>query len=570
MSGTEATISWDVSGYYMYLPATFIYKDLKQQHFQNEILQKYRFTPDFQQAFLDQKSGNYVMKYSSGQALQYLPFFAAGHLAAKVLGYPDDGFSLPYQLAISIGALLVSFLGLFYLRKVLLNYFSDGTTALVLLVIVLATNYLNYAAIDGAMTHNLVFTLYALLLYFTDRFYRNPTFLKAAAIGICCGWATLTRPTEIISVIIPLLWGIYNLPSLQNRFRFIASHLPKFLLAALLFILVGSIQMMYWKYATGNFLVYSYQDQTFSWLAPHFKKGIFSHQSGWLFYTPVMVFSLIGFIWLYKQQRTIFPAIFVFSLLFIYICFAWDIWWYGGSLGIRAMVQAYAVLAFPLAAFTQFVKNSNWKFPVLALVLLFTAYNLWLTHQAHRGGLLEAGNMTKAYFWRIVGKNKDTVPKDVRKFLDTDEEFTGVRKDVAVLLSNDFEQDTTLHCSQVISGKRSLCLTKEKQYSPEFRAPIKNGDADYVRATAEIRVLNKEWDVWKMAQFIIKIYNQDQFVKQEFIRVHRIMDDNQTRTLYVETKLPKEPFDNVRVSFWNADSDKELIIDNLVLEKFNE
>ena len=27
--GGEATISWDVSGYYWYLPALFIYKDLK-------------------------------------------------------------------------------------------------------------------------------------------------------------------------------------------------------------------------------------------------------------------------------------------------------------------------------------------------------------------------------------------------------------------------------------------------------------------------------------------------------------------------------------------------------------
>lgn len=74
-SGTEATISWDASGYYMYLPALFIYKDIKKCAFKDSILAKYSPTPDFQQAFVHTKSGNYVMKYSSGQAITMMPFF---------------------------------------------------------------------------------------------------------------------------------------------------------------------------------------------------------------------------------------------------------------------------------------------------------------------------------------------------------------------------------------------------------------------------------------------------------------------------------------------------------------
>ncbi len=50
--GTEATLSWDASGYYMYLPAIFIYNDIKKCSFKDSILQKYQPTPDFQQAFL--------------------------------------------------------------------------------------------------------------------------------------------------------------------------------------------------------------------------------------------------------------------------------------------------------------------------------------------------------------------------------------------------------------------------------------------------------------------------------------------------------------------------------------
>lgn len=51
----EATIGWDVSGYNLYLPAIFIYLDVKELKFFLEIMKKYRPTPDIQQASVDKK-----------------------------------------------------------------------------------------------------------------------------------------------------------------------------------------------------------------------------------------------------------------------------------------------------------------------------------------------------------------------------------------------------------------------------------------------------------------------------------------------------------------------------------
>ena len=91
---SEATISWDVSGYYLYLPATFIYKDLKNLDFYNDVRDKYNFTPDFQQAYLHRENGNYVMKYSMGQAIHLAPFFFCAHLyAINSEIYQADGYS---------------------------------------------------------------------------------------------------------------------------------------------------------------------------------------------------------------------------------------------------------------------------------------------------------------------------------------------------------------------------------------------------------------------------------------------------------------------------------------------
>lgn len=87
------------------------------------------------------------MKYPMGQALQFLPWFLTAHWLAEPLGFPADGFSAPYQAAIAWGSLLIAFLGLWYLRRVLLNYFSEGITATVLVSIVFGSNYLAWPAL---------------------------------------------------------------------------------------------------------------------------------------------------------------------------------------------------------------------------------------------------------------------------------------------------------------------------------------------------------------------------------------------------------------------------------------
>ena len=86
------TITWDKFGYYLYLPAFFYDDPAKLNNFQH-MLEIYN--PGGGYAALKAPNGNYVMKYSCGMALMYLPGFAIGHFAAKIFGYPVDGLSYP-------------------------------------------------------------------------------------------------------------------------------------------------------------------------------------------------------------------------------------------------------------------------------------------------------------------------------------------------------------------------------------------------------------------------------------------------------------------------------------------
>lgn len=118
---SEATISWDVSGYYWYLPAVFIYKDLKGLNFSDSIRNANGCSPDNQQ-ITNLPNGSKVLKYSSGLTVQYLPFFLMAKLLAKPLGYLDNRFSLPYQLEIQLGALNV-FAGIMVFAEIITQIF---------------------------------------------------------------------------------------------------------------------------------------------------------------------------------------------------------------------------------------------------------------------------------------------------------------------------------------------------------------------------------------------------------------------------------------------------------------
>lgn len=568
-SKTEATISWDVSGYYLYLPATLIYKDITQLKWWAEIEARYQPGPGMGQA-VQHPSGHYVMKYPMGQALQFLPWFLTAHVLAEPLGYPADGFSFPYQVAISFGSLLVALLGLWFLRRVLLLYFSDGIVAAILICLVFGSNYLEYAGITGAMTHNWLFTLYSILIFTTIRFYERPDFGKAAIIGLLVGWATLTRPTEIISMLIPLLWGIGSLAALRERVLFFRKHLSKIGLAVLVAAVVMSFQAVYWKYATGEWIVYSYEEQGFSWLKANIAKVLWSARAGWLVYSPMMAFAVIGLFFLPKRLPDIFWAVFIYCITAFYITAAWDIWWYGGSLGQRALVQSYPLWAFPLGAFLVWISAQNWRRWVFVPFAVACIYiNIWWSHQAHRGGLFLVVDVDYHYIWKIMGR-LDRGP-DAKKFLDTKEEYTGSEKrSQGEILNLNFDSDTTSATTgeAPIAGARSLIMKPETAFSPGFELAIKPNQYDWLRASASFRCDEKEMEVWKMTQFTIRFQQGEKVLKNNIIRLQRHVDGSEIKTVFFDTKIPSEPFDRASLFFWNPGSSKAVRIDDVRVEVF--
>jgi hypothetical protein len=68
---------------------------------------------------------------------------------------------------------------------------------------------------------------------------------------------------------------------------------------------------------------------------------------------------------------------------------------------------------------------------------------------------------------------------------------------------------------------------------------------------------------------IIRYSNAGTVVQEDMIRVGRLLlYDGASRTIFLDSRLPKKAYDQIQLLFRNADSAKTLLIDDLVVESF--
>ncbi len=279
--------NYDRSGYYTYLPATFIYNDIQYLSFLDSLAVKYEIGGGAKYALKEQPDGKWLNKYPVGVSIFEAPCFFIAHAYCRVTQtYPADGYSEPYEAALILNTLLWSFLGLLVLRRFLLRHFTDTTSAIVLACIGFGTNFFTYTVFEYGMSHNYSFFLFACLLLFTDKWYRSGRSRHMRVIAVILGLIVLVRPVNIFAVMIPLLWGVYNKETLFQKTNLILSNVKSLLMALILFFAIIFIQFIYWKIVSGSWVVYSYSGERFCFGQPKILDGLFSFRKGWFIYTP--------------------------------------------------------------------------------------------------------------------------------------------------------------------------------------------------------------------------------------------------------------------------------------------
>lgn len=331
----EKVINEDAVGYYLILPALFIYNDPNFEFIDSSIRQQEKFNGYFPPVVNQLENNKNVCKYYSGVALLQSPFFIIGNsILQQFESY--SGFELPYHYLILLSVIFYVSWSIILLFKSLklLNIPWYWSMAMVI-VVIFGTNLQLYTTYDLAYSHSYSFFCFIALIYCSLIYRKNPQLKTIFFIGLLIGLIVVIRPANLLITIVPL----FIIP-----FSFVKNQLKRHLLPLILSLSIAPlIQMSLWHWQTGHWIVYPYKAETLNLFNPQLAELLWSYNCGWFTYTPVMpiivVFSCIA---LLIQRK--FKALLAFVLILfpsIYIIASWYYVHYGCTLGCRPITEFY-------------------------------------------------------------------------------------------------------------------------------------------------------------------------------------------------------------------------------------
>ncbi len=471
------TFYGDALGYYAYLPSTCIYDNLNaievlpdDQGIDSTVLDYFRSNEAYSRR---SPKGHFIIQYTYGIALMESPFFFAAHAYEKWQGGHANGYNKTYGAFLKLSVFFYALLGFFFLYKSLRFFFNDTVSLCTLCLLLIGSNLFWFTLMQAGMSHVYLFCLYAGLIYTTIRVHNSPKRVYFVLIGFLCGFITVTRPSDVLCVLIPLLYMVYDNATLHEKMHLIRTNRSAMLLSFIFFFLPIIPQLIYWKMYTGHFLYNSYIDQSFHWLHPEIFKGLFWFSNGWLIYSPFMLFSIIG-LFFYEKIKPFFLPLLVILPLYIYVIYSWWCYNYINGFGSRPMIHMYPLLAFPLAAFLADRSARKWHMKILSgiVMLFFIAVNLSYSDQAARGDLSSENSNLHFNVSTLFKRNityQDLVTYDLDEF-QPDENEVRCLKTIASL---------SLHDS--VTGRPYYIVRKEEY--PDIHTEINFSKKDFAGAS---------------------------------------------------------------------------------------
>lgn len=398
-------ITSDGTGYYAYLPQHFIYRTSNFEF--DSVIHKDYPTHNFF-SMLGKHKGKTVDKYPIGTAIFNAPFFLSAHLYATLSSkYPADGYSLPYEKMIFYGGLFYLLVGLFFIYCTFQLYsIPKWISVLVLSFLFFGTNLSYYVVSEPSLSHIISFFLIAVFLFISKKYTSERNNYQLLLIFTLLGFITITRATNFLVVlIVPFLFSDWK--TFVAAFKeLIFAKRKLFIVGMLLFIACVMIQYANTYHQIGIWSINNYTDEKFDYLFnPQIVNVLFSYRKGFFIYTPFFVLFPISLAVIFKRHSYLVIGICFFFACFVYIMASWWCWYYGGSYGMRPMIDVYPILVLPIMLMMQ--QLSNW---IKILVFLFLSACIYYTSvQSYQmqTGILHYEHMNKERFWQVFLKKDD-------------------------------------------------------------------------------------------------------------------------------------------------------------------
>ena len=214
----------------------------------------------------------------------------------------------------------------------------------------------------------------------------------------------------------------------------------------------------------------------------------------------------------------------------LWVVSAWDIWWYGGSLGQRALVQSYAALALPLAYLLAWLGENRPGRPALRSAALLGGVlcidNNLVQEWQYLKGIMDGENMNRRFFVALLGNVHPT--QDELNLFDTKNRLPGLVKnyDFRLLGKLGFDNqpvDTTgITDAAGYHSRQAYQTAPARPYSPAIRVRLGEaglGGGQWVRGSV---MVNSEYGAWGH-KLVVVLERNGQTVQWENTRLQNAL-----------------------------------------------
>jgi hypothetical protein len=343
--------------YFVFLRSLTFDRDLS---FENE----YRHFADagaggagFTETFLGDRytrAGRRLNFATIGPALLWAPFYAAGHLAAGILGAPQDGYSQPYITAVALGSAVYGWLAILLTASMAERWFGRGLGAA--LAVLAGSPLLFYMYVAPVFSHACATFAVTLCLWTWLRVRERWSPAGVVWLGLTVGLMATMRDQAGLFAIGPALdfarWALAR-RDWRRGVGLIAA-------GTVATIVAYSPQLLAARAVNGYFGPDESIGNKMSWSSPHAFGVLVDLEHGWLWWTPLALLSLAGLVAVasghirarIEDGRWLGICLVVVVVLQIYINGAVESWNVAGSFGHRRFVELTPLLVLGLAALT--------------------------------------------------------------------------------------------------------------------------------------------------------------------------------------------------------------------------
>ncbi len=365
----------------------------------------------FRETFLAERytaAGRRLNFGTIGPALLWMPFYLAGHVAAGVLGAPQDGYSQPYITAVALGSAVYGWLAILLAAAMAQQWFGRGLGAA--LAVLAGSPLIFYLYVAPPYSHACA-TFAVTLCLWTWLRVRDTWLLSGVfCLGLTVGLMATMRDQAGLFAIGPALDFLRWAVARRNWRR--ATGLAIAGTAATL--LAYAPQLFASKAVNGYFGPHESVGNKMSWSSPHAVGVLFDLEHGWLWWTPLAVISLIGLAGVasghirtrldqtrLEEGRWVGICMLVMVAVQIYINGAVESWTVAGSFGQRRFVELTPLLILGLAALTA-LPSLRLRWFVWTAVVVCVWWNLGLllqfgTHRMDRQRLTLRENARQTF-----------------------------------------------------------------------------------------------------------------------------------------------------------------------------